>query len=111
MRLVSASGPARAGPAHEAISAALDRVTDPELDESLLKLGFVENVRVGGDGVTVTLRLPTYWCAPNFAYLMAHDVRDRLLEVPGVGRVRVVLKDHFASDEITAGVTQGKSFE
>jgi metal-sulfur cluster biosynthetic enzyme len=90
---------------------ALRGVVDPELDESLVDLGFVDDIHLDGETVTVVLRLPTFWCAPNFAYLMARDLRDRLLEVAGVGRVRVILKDHFASDEISAGVTEGRSLD
>src|SRR5260370_26078446 len=112
MTMAARSGPATcAGPDEAAVYAALDRVIDPELDESLLKLEFIDGVRIEGDCVTVGLRLPTFWCAPNFAYMMARDTRDRLLEVPGVRRARVTLKDHFASDEITAGFTKGRPFE
>src|SRR2546426_3895312 len=112
MTIAAHSGPATcAGPDEAAVYAALDRVIDPEVDESLLKLEFIADVNIEGDCVTVGLRLPTFWCAPNFAYMMARDTHDRLLEVAGVQRARVTLKDHFASDEITAGVTQGRPFE
>ena len=95
----------------QAVVEALREVVDPELDESVVELGFVDGVGLAGDSVTIGLRLPTFWCAPNFAYMMARDARDRVLGVPGVGRVRVILKDHFASDEISAGVTEGQTFE
>jgi hypothetical protein len=57
------------------------------------------------------LRLPTFWCAPNFAYLMAHDAREEILREPGVRAVRVRLRDHMYSDEIGAGVTAGSPFD
>lgn len=97
-------------PARAAVDMALDRVFDPELDESILKLGFVESVEIAGAEVCVTYRLPTYWCAPNFAYMMAADIRAEVGQVPGVGQVRVLLRDHCAEQEITAGVNQGRSF-
>jgi len=100
-----------AGPNPALVHAALDRVIDPELDESLVQLGFLQEVRIDGGQVIVELRLPTFWCAPNFAYLMAKDARDRVLEVEGVNTVEIVLKDHFASDEISAAATGGRSFE
>ncbi len=93
-----------------AILAALRDVIDPELDESLVELGFVDSVHVEGDGVAIVLRLPTFWCAPNFAYLMAYDARERTLRVPGVRRVQVVLKDHMYGDEIGQGVSDGRPF-
>jgi metal-sulfur cluster biosynthetic enzyme len=87
---------------------ALRGVLDPELDESLVDLGFVADVRVDERRVTVRLRLPTFWCAPNFAYLMARDARDQVRRVAAGRDVRVVLEDHFASDEISAGVSDDR---
>ncbi len=34
------------------------------------------------------LRLPTYFCAPNFAFLMVADAYDAVSAVPGVPRPR-----------------------
>jgi metal-sulfur cluster biosynthetic enzyme len=95
----------------EAVLAALRTVNDPELDESLVQLGFLESVQVDAGRVDIVLRLPTFWCAPNFAYLMAHDARERTLRVAGVRQVRVVLKDHMYSDEISAGVSAAQAFD
>ena len=92
------------------IFAALDQVMDPELDESLVRLGFVEAVKMEGAHVTLVLRLPTFWCSPNFAYLMASDARQRVMELPGVERVDVILKDHAHASEISAGASEGRSF-
>jgi len=86
------------------IVAALDTVTDPELDQPITDLGFVRTVVVDDEGVTVHLRLPTAFCSPNFAYLMASDARDALLAVDGIGEVRVLLDDHHDSDKINAGL-------
>lgn len=88
----------------------LDRVLDPELDKSILKLGFVESLRVQESHLTVVLYLPTYFCAPGFVYLMANDVRRELLSVEGVQEVTVRLRDHFAAAAIETGVNQGRSF-
>jgi metal-sulfur cluster biosynthetic enzyme len=93
-----------------AVWARIGEVMDPELDRPLDALGFVESVRIDRSEVVVHFRLPTYWCAPNFAYMMASDLRERIGRVPGVETVRVRLLDHFAEDEITAGVNAGQSF-
>jgi len=92
------------------VYAAIADVLDPELDEPLINLGFIDHVQVDGPDVTVTFKLPTYWCAPNFAYLMASDLRARVRALPGVRTARVVLLDHHAEDEITRGVNQDRSF-
>ena len=94
-----------------AVLAGLDRVLDPELDESVLTLGFVESVDGDDAGnVTVCLRLPTYWCAANFSYLMASDARRELLGVDGVRSVTVKLGEHFASREVEGGAGAAMTF-
>jgi metal-sulfur cluster biosynthetic enzyme len=89
---------------------ALSGVRDPELDEPVTALGFVSNLEIEGDAVSVRLRLPTFFCAPNFAYLMVADAREAVLSVPGVRRVSVVLDDHYASEELNAGGAFDEAF-
>lgn len=86
------------------VLAALSTVIDPELDEPITDLGFVRSVTVDDTGVEVHLRLPTAFCAPNFAYLMASDAVDALRRVSDVGEVRVLLDDHHDSAKINAGL-------
>jgi metal-sulfur cluster biosynthetic enzyme len=94
-----------------ALLAALDTVRDPELDESVTSLGFVTSCTVSAEGVAdVRLRLPTYFCAPNFAFLMVADAYEAVSGVVGVRRTQVVLEDHFASDEINRGVAARAGF-
>jgi metal-sulfur cluster biosynthetic enzyme len=92
------------------ITAALATVVDPELDQPITELGFVRSVLIDDDGVTVHLRLPTSFCAPNFAYLMASDAVDALRRVPGVGTVTVLLDDHHDSDKINAGLAANAGY-
>jgi metal-sulfur cluster biosynthetic enzyme len=88
----------------------LAQVLDPELDEPILDLGFVRSFELHSGHASVELRLPTSWCAVNFAYLMAEDVRRALLTVEGIQRVTVRLGDHCAAAEIEAAVNDGLSF-
>jgi metal-sulfur cluster biosynthetic enzyme len=88
----------------------LGQVLDPELDESILDLGFVRSLQLRSGHASVALRLPTSWCAVNFAYLMAEDVRRALLSVEGIRRVTVRLGDHCAAEEIEAAVNGGRPF-
>ncbi|WP_308257959.1 iron-sulfur cluster assembly protein [Pseudonocardia lacus] len=91
--------------------AALGTVLDPELDEPITDLDFVEAWSVSPDGVaTVRLRLPTFFCAPNFSFLMVADAHDAVSDVPGVERAVVTLADHHASDEINGGVAAQAGF-
>jgi metal-sulfur cluster biosynthetic enzyme len=91
--------------------AALTTVRDPELDEPITALGFVASCVVSCEGTAVVrLRLPTYFCAPNFAFLMVADAYDAVAAVPGVRSAEVILEDHFASDAINAGVAARAGF-
>jgi metal-sulfur cluster biosynthetic enzyme len=95
----------------DSVVAALDTVRDPELDEPITALGFVSSCVVSAAGdVQVRLRLPTYFCAPNFAFLMVADAYDAVSAVPGVRHAEIVLDDHFASDTINTGVAAQAGF-
>jgi metal-sulfur cluster biosynthetic enzyme len=94
-----------------AVWSALATVQDPELDEPLTDLGFVSRHEVTADGTAVVrLRLPTYFCAPNFAFLMVADAYDAVSVVPGVVHADIQLEDHFASDAINSGVAARAGF-
>ena len=81
---------------------ALGTVVDPELDEPITDLGFVRSAAVIDGELVVHLRLPTSFCAPNFAYLMASDAKDAL--VPLGIPVTVRLDDHHDSEIINRGL-------
>lgn len=91
-----------------AVLAALTAVTDPELDEPITDLGFVRSITLWendtGVCVEVHVRLPTSFCAPNFAYLMVSDAKDAVAGVRGVASVVVELDDHHDSEVINAGL-------
>ena len=93
------------------VAEALSAVRDPELDEPITDLGFVKEIRTCGGRVDVTLWLPTYFCAPNFAYIMAVDAKAAVGSVEGVTDVAIRLIDHHASDEINGGLAAGKDFD
>ncbi|MFW3168841.1 iron-sulfur cluster assembly protein [Geodermatophilus sp. CPCC 206100] len=90
---------------------ALGTVLDPELDEPITDLDFVASCTVSGDGVaSVHLRLPTFFCAPNFSFLMVADAHDAVSAVEGVTRAEIVLDDHHAAMEINGGVAAQAGF-
>lgn len=90
---------------------ALGTVLDPELDEPITDLDFVASCTVSGDGVaSVHLRLPTFFCAPNFSFLMVADAYDAVSAVDGVTHAEIVLDDHHASPEINGGVAAHAGF-
>jgi len=89
---------------------ALAGVRDPELDQDLVELGFVTDVAVDGPAVAVRLRLPTFYCAPNFAFLMVADAKRVVEALPGVEVARIALEDHFTAEEINDAVGRDAGF-
>src|SRR5438309_12107236 len=95
----------------QSVLRALSTVTDPELDEPITELGFVKNLSVSGDGrVSVDLVTSTFWCSPNFVYMMLEEARDVVSTVAGISEVRVRLEGHHDSDRINLGINSRKSF-
>lgn len=89
----------------------LDGVNDPELDEPVTDMGFIERAEIAADGrVDVGFRLPTYWCSPNFAFLMLDDIRSALEALSWSPEYDVTLHDHMFAEEVNKGILEGKSF-
>ncbi len=95
----------------EAVLDELDGVTDPELDESVVELEYVQSVEVDLPRIRVEFRLPTAWCSPAFAWMMASDMREACESLDGCERARVHLTDHLHGEEITEGVNADREFE
>jgi metal-sulfur cluster biosynthetic enzyme len=90
----------------------LETVTDPELDEPVTALEFVTRADVDANNcVHIEFRLPTYWCAANFSFLMADDMRNAVKQLPWVADVSVVLGEHMYADKINAGLACGLNFQ
>src|ERR1700678_32884 len=90
----------------------LETVTAPELDEPVTALEFVTRADVdANDCVHIEFRLPTYWCAANFTFLMADDMRSAVKALPWVAAVSIVLGEHMYADKINAGLARGLSFQ
>lgn len=101
----------------EEVWARLDLVMDPELDEPVTDMGFIEAVSVAGPTtgrnictVEIAFRLPTYWCSPNFAFLMAEGIKREVETLPWVGQAIVTLQDHMAAEEMNKVINTGGAF-
>jgi metal-sulfur cluster biosynthetic enzyme len=105
------SGAAEPQVDRERVWECLDRVHDPELDRSIVDLEYVDSIEIDGSAVTVTFVLPTAWCSPAFAWMMATGIRDEVRALPRVDSVTVRLVDHMHGEEITTGVNSDQPFE
>ncbi|QAU12543.1 iron-sulfur cluster assembly protein [Halorubrum sp. BOL3-1] len=93
-----------------AVQSQLDRVEDPELARSIVELDYIDAIDVDGGRVEVRFTLPTAWCSPAFAWMMATDARDEVESLDWVRESRIELCDHMHSEEITAGVNARDGF-
>lgn len=98
-------------PARADVRERLDRVVDPELDRSIVELDYVDTIDVDAGTVEVVFTLPTAWCSPAFAWMMATDARDEVASLPDTESVTIRLQDHMHEDEITRGVNDHERFE
>ena len=93
------------------VVSALSTVNDPEMDEPITDLGFVRRISITEEGrVSVDIVTSTFWCSPNFVYMMLEDARAVLSRLPGVREVRVELAGHHDSARINEAINAGKSF-
>jgi metal-sulfur cluster biosynthetic enzyme len=95
----------------QSVLRALSSVTDPELDEPITDLGFVKDLSISKDGrVSLDLVTSTFWCSPNFVYMMLEEARDVVSKLPGITAARVRLEGHHDAGRINEGINSGKSF-
>ena len=71
----------------ERLRATLRQVQDPEMPVNIVDLGLVYGVRLNGDVAEVDLTFTAMGC-PASDFIL-EDIRDRLLEQPGVEDVKV----------------------
>jgi len=93
-----------------AVRERLDRVEDPELARSIVELDYIDAIEVDGDRVEVRFTLPTAWCSPAFAWMMAVDARDEVEALDWADEARIELCDHMHGAEITTGVNARDTF-
>lgn len=67
--------------------AALDSVMDPELNRSVVELGFIKEIEIAGDYVHMDIQLTTPMCP--FADKIVEDIRQAALTVDGVNECEV----------------------
>ncbi|ELZ05255.1 iron-sulfur cluster assembly protein [Natrialba asiatica] len=97
-------------PTRAAVRDRLDRVTDPELDRSIVTLEYIDAIAIEGRRVRIDLTLPTAWCSPAFAWMMAIDARDEIESLASVGNAHITLHEHMHEAEINRGVNENLSF-
>jgi metal-sulfur cluster biosynthetic enzyme len=86
----NAAAAASTPPTEETVYAALRECYDPELPVNLVDLGLIYDVKILEDWVGVKMTLTSPGC--GMSGMISQNVRDRLLQLPGVkdADVRIV---------------------
>jgi len=91
-------------PTKELILAALGTVMDPELHQDLVTLNMVGDIEINGGQVGVVIMLTTPACPLKGK--IENDVRNAIMQVPGVEKVNVKLDANVTADERIFGRLQ-----
>ncbi len=88
-------------PTRDAIMAALSTVQEPELHRDLVSLRMIEDLQINDGNIGLTVILTTPAC-PLKGHI-ENDVRQTLLQVPGVKHVDVRFDAHVRADSRISG--------
>jgi len=91
-------------PTKELILAALGTVMEPELHQDLVTLNMVRDIEINGGQVGVTVVLTTPACPLKGK--IENDVRNAIMQVPGVEKVNVRLDADVTADDRIFGRLQ-----
>ncbi|HFQ95848.1 MAG TPA: MRP family ATP-binding protein [Anaerolineae bacterium] len=91
-------------PTEELILAALGTVMEPELHQDLVTLNMVRDIQINGGQVGVTIMLTTPACPLKGK--IENDVRQAIMQVPGVEKVNVKLDADVTADDRIFGQLQ-----
>lgn len=69
------------------VMSVLDRVMDPELNHSVVKLGFIQDIDIAEDYVHLDIQLTTPHC-PRADEIVA-NIREAVLALDGINEVEV----------------------
>lgn len=103
---MSETKPSSANITKQQVLEALRDCYDPEIPVNIVDLGLVYGITIVDDWIGVKMTLTTPGC--SMAEMIAHEVRQRILQIPGVssGDVRLVWNPpwgpHMMSEEARA---------
>ncbi len=91
-------------PTKELVLAALGAVMEPELHQDLVSLNMVRDIEINGSQVGVVIMLTTPACPLKGK--IENDVRNAIMQVPGVEKVNVKLDADVTADDRIFGQLQ-----
>jgi len=75
----------------EKIKKVLSEIIDPELGTDIISLGFVKNIKIEDEKVTINLKLTTPGCPLTSFFL--EEIKEKVKKIKEVSEVKVELVD------------------
>ena len=89
----------------------LNKVVDPEVNIPITDMELVDEIKISPEGnVTIAFHFTTPTCPPFFALKIALDIRNLVSQLPGVRAVKVLLNNHFMSEQINREINKNIDF-
>jgi len=84
-------------------------VRDPEFGRSIGERGLIDEIRVEGDTAYITYHLTVPFCPDVFALYIGTEIKKKALEVEGINKAVVTLKDHLKAAELTKRLQENET--
>lgn len=84
----------------------LEKVMDPELGVPITEMELVDKIEIKDGEVTVDFHLTAPYCPPMLAMKMAFDMKEVVLHIAGVKKVKLNMSGHYLSAELNKEVNK-----
>ncbi|MBI2545530.1 MAG: DUF59 domain-containing protein [Candidatus Aenigmarchaeota archaeon] len=85
---------------------ALEKVTDPEVNISIIEMELVDKVEIKDGNVEIDFHVTAPYCPPMLAMKMAFDMKKVVSQIKGVKSVKLNMSGHYLSSELNKQVNK-----
>ena len=87
----------------------LEKCTDPEIGVSIVDLGLINDIKISGHQVHVSLSVTTPNCP--FQFYIVQDIHRRIVEMDGVDVAEVELDGKWTPDQMSEKAREKLGFD
>ena len=84
----------------------LEKVTDPEVNISIIEMELVDKVEIKDGDVEIDFHVTAPYCPPMLAMKMAFDMKEVVSHIKGVKSVKLNMSGHYLSDDLNKQVNK-----
>lgn len=90
----------------KSVMKALEKVTDPEVNISIIEMELVDKVEIKDGNVEVDFHVTAPYCPPMLAMKMAFDMKAAVEQIKGVKSVKLNMSGHYLSEDLNKQVNK-----